>query len=163
MKSQKGFTLIELVIYMGLMAIVIGLFAGILVTIVRIQTQQTSSRQVASELNFVMNTITRDIRDGTTVEPHGNWIAIVTPSSSPDAMIIDISGGRVRKQENSSAPFSALTTDRVVADTLSFTELSSGGIKAVQVVLTLSFNTENPAQEYTQTLQTTAAPLKKAD
>jgi type II secretory pathway component PulJ len=159
---QKGFTLIELVIYMGLMSIVIGLFAGILVTIVRIQTQQTSSRQVSSELNFIMNTITRDIRDAQSLSVTTSTLEITTYEASTTPTIITIENGAVAKKEGANAT-STLSTDRVFADALTFTNLSSGDTQAVQVILTLAFNTENPAQEYSQTLQTTAVPLLKAD
>ncbi|MDO8601679.1 MAG: prepilin-type N-terminal cleavage/methylation domain-containing protein [bacterium] len=162
LKLKAGFTLIELVIYMGLMAIVVGLFAGILITIVRIQTQQTSSRQVASELNFIMNTITRDIRDSQSLSVTTSTLTITTSLASTTPIIITLDAGAVAKKEGTSAT-STLSTSRVVADTLAFTELTNGDSQAVQIILTLSFNTDNPTQEYTQTLQTTAAPLKKAD
>lgn len=162
MRKQRGFTLIELVIYMGLMAIVVGLFAGILVTIVRIQTQQTSSRQVANELNFIMNTITRDIRDSLAISVTSTMLTITTDEASTTPTIITLENGAVAKREGTN-PTSTLSTARVSADALTFTELISGATQAVQVILTLSFNTENPSQEYTQTLQTTAAPLLGAD
>src|SRR5687768_10239551 len=82
MKQQRGFTLIELVIYMGLMSIVVGLFAGILVTIVRIQTQQTSARQVAAELNFVLSTITRDVRDSVSFTVSTSTLTLTTSLAS---------------------------------------------------------------------------------
>lgn len=161
-QPQKGFTLIELVIYMGLMSIVVGLFAGILVTIVRIQTQQVSSRQVASELNFIMNTITRDVRDSQALSITSTTLSITTNLASTTPTIITLDDGAVAKKEGSNAT-STLSTSRVVVDELSFTELSSGGAEAVQIILTLSFNTDSPAQEFTQTLQTTAASILKAD
>lgn len=161
-RDQHGFTLIELVIYMGLLSIVVGLFAGILVTIVRIQTQQTSTRQVISELNFVMNTITRDIKDSASLSVATNTLTIGTSVASTNPIIISIENGAITKKEGSQAT-STLTTDRVVADELTFDELVSGDNQAVQIVLTFSFNTENPAQDYTQTLQTTVAPLLGAD
>lgn len=159
---QKGFTLIELVIYMGLMSIVVGLFAAILVTIVRIQTQQTSSRQVASELNFVLNTISRDVRSSQALSIATSTLTITTSEASTTPTIITIEDGAIAKKEGSNAT-STLTTSRVIADELTFTELANGSSQAVQIILTLSFNTENPTQVYTQTLQTTAASLKKAD
>lgn len=162
LKTQQGFTLIELVIYMGLMSIVVGLFAGILVTIVRIQTQQTSTRQVISELNFVMNTIARDIRDSSSLSVATNTLTIGTSVATTNPTIISIESGAITKKEGSQAT-STLTTNRVVADELTFTELVSGSNQAVQMVLTFSFNTENPAQDYTQTLQTTVAPLLGSD
>lgn len=147
---------------MGLMSIVVGLFAAILVTIVRIQTQQTSSRQVASELNFITNTISRDVRDSQALSITSSTLTITTSDASTTPTIITLENGAVAKKEGSSAT-STLSTDKVIADSLAFTELSNGGTKAVKIVLTLSFNTENPTQAYTQTIQTTAAPLLKAN
>ena len=59
MRKQAGFTLIELMIYTGLTAVIIGLFAGILITATRIQGEQGSSAQVTQELNFLMTSIKR--------------------------------------------------------------------------------------------------------
>ncbi len=163
LKAAQGFTLIELVIYMGLMAIIVGLFAAILVTIVRIQTQETSSRQVATELNFVMNTLTRDIRDSLWIQTYGNWMSMVTPSTTPQEIIVGIERGAIAKQEVPGGPFIPLTSNKVVVDAFSLSTFQSGGDKAIQISLTLSYNTDNPTQEYTQTFQTTASPLKKVD
>ncbi len=162
-RKAAGFTLIELVIYMGLMSIVVGLFASILITVIRIQTQQTSARQVTTEINFLMNTITRDIRDSLDLDVTGtSTLTITTAASSTNPIIIMLEDGAVKKKEGSQAT-STLSTTRVVADQLIFTKLVSGSAQAIQISLTLSFSTDNPAQEFSQTLQTTAAPLKKSD
>lgn len=162
LRTSKGFTLVELVIYVGLTTIVIGLFGGILITVVRIQSQQTSSRQVGEELAFAMNVIKRDIRDSSYISTHDTWMSLITPSSSGE-IIIDTASGIIRKQETAGGDFLPLTTNKVTVSALSLTTLSQGSSKAVKISITMSFNTSNPQQQYTQTLQATAAPLKKTD
>lgn len=161
-KLSAGFTLVELVIYVGLTAIVIGLFGGIMITVVRVQSQQTSSRQVGEELAFVMNVIKRDVRDSTTLTVATTTLTIGNATTT-NPIVIDISSGVVRKSEAGGTAY-ALTTNKVVADSLTFTNLSSGSSQAVRVTLTLSYaSSTNPQRAFTQTLQATAAPLKKTD
>lgn len=159
-KATKGYTLIELLIYVGLSLVVVTLFASVLITITRIQSQQNSSRIVINESNFVISTIKRSIQDATWLESHGNWMALTTPSSSPEAIIFDVSGGVVRMQPNSTSPFQSLTTSAVVTDSLSFTDYISGSNRIVKISLTLSRNTTNPQQAATQTVETYVHPTR---
>lgn len=156
---KSGYSLVELLIYLGITTVVMGIFAAILVIVTRIQSQQTGSNQVASELNFVMGTVKRLIRNSTSLTVASSTLTIGTNSSSTDPTIITLSGGQVTEQDDGSAA-TALTTDKIIANQLSFVNFTNASSQVVQVVLKFSFNTTNPQQADTQTLESSAIPLR---
>lgn len=66
-KNKKGFTLVELLIYIAIFVIVIGLLTSILVIIFRIQNKESSSTEVTSQLNFVMQKIQGLVRESSAI------------------------------------------------------------------------------------------------
>lgn len=162
LRTSRGFTLVELLIYCGLTLIVVGLFGGIIITITRIQSQQTAVRQVAAEADFAMNVIKNDIRNSSFAETHDTWMSLITPSSSGE-ITIDSAAGTIREQMVSGGAFLPLTTNKVFVNALNFTTYASGSNKAIKIKFTISYNTTNPQQSATQTLETTVAPLKKTN
>ncbi len=160
LRTKKGFTLIELLIYCGLTLIVVGLFGSIIVTITRIQSQQTAVREITTQADFVINTIKRLIRDSNGLSVTTNQLTVGTDSSSTNPTAVANLNGVIYLQEDGS-PAQPLTTSRVVANELTFTDLYSGASEVVNIKLTLSFNTNNPQQAASQTLEAAAAPLRK--
>src|SRR3989344_6942280 len=72
MKNHRAFTLIEILIYTGLTAIVGTLFGGILVGITKIQTRQNVLTDVNQELRFSLQYIQQLIRASSVVDiPQG--------------------------------------------------------------------------------------------
>ena len=67
MKS-RGFTLIEILIYVGILGIVSVLFISILATSVRIQSHEIALGEVGNQANFVLQTIQRLVRESSAVE-----------------------------------------------------------------------------------------------
>lgn len=66
--TKKGFTLVELLLYVAILTIVSGLFAGILATTTRVQVQESAASEVASQANFVLQTIQRLIQSSSNIE-----------------------------------------------------------------------------------------------
>ncbi|MBI2013274.1 MAG: type II secretion system protein [Candidatus Colwellbacteria bacterium] len=68
LKAVPGFTLIETLIYMGILAIVGTFLVTILTVTLRVQTTQVSKNEVNSQTNLVMTTVQRFIRDSSLIE-----------------------------------------------------------------------------------------------
>ncbi len=165
--NNAGFTLVELLIYTGITAIVIGLFAGILITVTRIQGQQNSSADVTQQLNFLMSTIKRHVHSSVEYSIDGDTNAltlIIDPGTAPATQkVISFDNEGKRILIASSSP-SGTTEDQLSSagigvDQLLFTELSQGSSTAIQIVITASASTTNPTQVLSRTLQSTAAVL----
>lgn len=158
--GKNGFTLVELLIYTALTIVVVGLFGGILITIVRIQGTQTGTRQVTQEADFILNTIKRHIRSADSASASSSTLTLTTSSSSTNPTVISLSGGAVLLQEGSQES-AALSTDKVVVEELVFSEKFSGSDKTIDIRLKISNNTDNPQNAAAQTIETSSAPLKR--
>lgn len=69
--NKKGFTLIELMVYMAILGIVSGLFISILGTSTRLQLHEVASNEVSNQMNFVLQTIQRLVRESSNIETIG--------------------------------------------------------------------------------------------
>ena len=67
MTKNGGFSLVELLLYVAILAIVAGLFIGILITTTRIQVNESVNNEIANQLNFVMQTIQRLVRESSAI------------------------------------------------------------------------------------------------
>ncbi|MDP1688979.1 MAG: tail fiber domain-containing protein [bacterium] len=153
-KINNGFTLLEAILYTGIVVIVAGLAVGTLLTTLRIQNESTSAREVSEQARFILERISRDVRDSSIID-----ISTSTPSpklvlrfasSSRDYVVYYASGTNMYMDTGSStlygigtASTSLLTTDKVsvVSSTVSFIRIFNPPSKdAVQVSFTLYYN-----------------------
>src|SRR3989338_8325531 len=65
---RKGTTLLETLIYIGILAVVVGAIIGILYAILNIQSRGTGSRVVSEEGRFVLQRIQREVRDSSLID-----------------------------------------------------------------------------------------------
>ena len=165
---KRGFTLIELLIYVGIFSLAAGLFTGILVVVLRIQGQQTSAVEVGTQLNFVMQTLQRLVRESTAINSpasggSANALSVNRPGASPT--IAALSEGKITVNEGG-AGAKDLTTSKVNVSELIFTHYTTPSNhpsfppeETIQIKITMNFNTNNPTQAVTIILQSSASPL----
>lgn len=163
-RSHSGFTLVELIIYVALTALVAGLFAGILVTTTRLQSKQGSSAALVQEMGFLTSTLQRYVRsasdfsinedgdltvviDATTVPPTTKTISLVEPGMVALSETDPING----------TVASILSSSEIHIDELVFTERSQGASKSVTMRISASASTTNPQQAASHTIESTAA------
>ncbi|PIR86982.1 MAG: hypothetical protein COU11_03125 [Candidatus Harrisonbacteria bacterium CG10_big_fil_rev_8_21_14_0_10_49_15] len=159
LKSQQGFTLIELLIYTALTAIIVGMFGAILITVTRVQGDQSGSTKVTRELNFLVGALRQRINDAEIINSGGVDSLIYEPASFPGtSTTIALDGSVITVAENgeSAAP---LSTDQIRVDYLEFDLLTDEDSTVVQITLTVSNNTNNPDEAASKTIQTSVAPF----
>jgi type II secretory pathway pseudopilin PulG len=160
--SRAGFTLIELLIYSALTAIVVGIFVGILLLITNINSRQTSSSQLTTEVGFLMSNMRRlvhqatsfSIPDSQTLELTMNTVPVTTNTivfnevTKTIELIEDGPGG---------AHTSTLSAESIQIDDLTFTNRSNGLSKSVSISLTATVFPDNAVRTLSKTIETTAA------
>ncbi|HDH31224.1 MAG TPA: hypothetical protein ENH26_00395, partial [Candidatus Wolfebacteria bacterium] len=67
-KSQEGFSLIELLMYVAITGVAIAVMAGILTNTLKVQVKESSSVEVSNQLNFVTQTIQRLVRESSLID-----------------------------------------------------------------------------------------------
>lgn len=162
MKSSRGFTLVELMIYAGLTAMVVGLFGAILVTILRVQGEQSSSSQVSSELSFIMTTIKRHIHEAVSIDTFVPNQLTINKNSSVIILTFDPDTHALIISDTSIPSIEQINSGRINIDSATFDRLQDAdnpASLAIRVSITASANTTDPGRQTSRTLQATASPF----
>ncbi len=165
-RSKKGFTLMEVLIAVGIFAITGGMMASILLISAQSNQHNTASSEVTSQLNFVMQTVGRLVRESSNIEIDSNsstsTLKLRMSDPTKDPTILTVSNQAITLQEGTSSA-SLITNDKVVVDSLSFTRQSQyPGHDTVSVDLGMSFNTANPKTKVSRTLNSAIARVSAA-
>lgn len=177
MLKNSGLTLIELLIYVGVFAIVAGLLSSMLIVVTRVQNQQSAGAEVGGQLNFITQVIQRMVRQSSAiiVNNDGNddddalpvgspypYLVLRNESQSADPVKIYLANDKIYMQTAGNAQ-TPLTTDKVVASDLKFTKYTNyPGHDTVSVDLTLAFNTQNPQLAVSRTLRSAIGRVSAA-
>ncbi len=163
---KKGFTLVELLIYVAIFAVTAIFLVAILTTFTRIQLRQSAVNEVNHQVSFVSSVVKQlvqgsslvDMTDGVTT----STLDLRMASSSSDPTLVYSSGTAVYMQQGSSSPV-ALTNSSVNVTNFSVTKYESpGGAAIVQLNLSLAYNNPNPASQFSQSLQVAVARISAA-
>lgn len=164
--SEKAFTLIEILIYTGIFAIISSLLVGMLVIFSRIDATQNATAEVANQANFVLSQIRRltaassafEVRD--VAGQTELWLYLKNYTTNPSK--ISLSGGAMTLSE-AGGPATPLTTSRVVVDSLVFEKFANPpGPDVVSVNMVISYNAGSPAESHSRNFRTAIARVSAA-
>ena len=178
--SRGGFTLIELIIYIGIFSIAAGLLTGVLTTFTRVQLRESATTAVSQEAQFVIQTIQRLVTDASLIElakdSATSTLKLRMPTASLDPTCIQFSNGTVYLMQGndgvnkqacfatSTAQAKTLTSSKVVVNSLTFKKFENPpSTDTVKIDLTISYNSTNPQESaISRTLQTAIAKVSAA-
>jgi type II secretory pathway pseudopilin PulG len=184
--SNKGFTLVELLVYTGIFAVVSGLMIGIMTTTLRVNQRESASAEATSQLNFVLQTIQRLTRESSAIIVNSSSTNFDTDdtigsqqtrlvlrmkdsneadSSARDPIVIYAENNIIKMSEGKGGyqRVSDLTNSRVLADNLKFTKYTQyPGHDTVGVDIQLTYNSQDPGSRATRTLRTAIARVSAA-
>ena len=134
LSSKKGFSLIELLIYVGILAVSAGILTGVLQTVVQTQVEESAQNEVSGQLNFTIQTIQRLVRESSYID--------LTPGSATSTLrlkmqdsddnidpttdyytLVYLQDGMVFVEEEPGTAQS-ITGENVTVDSLSFTKFT---------------------------------------
>lgn len=146
--KQRGFTLLELLLYIGTVAIVLLIIAQLLFTILQSRVKNQTIAEVEQQGLQVMQIITQTIRNADSVgEPavgiSSNELELVMTNPAVNPTIFDLNVGSIRIKE-SAGSFVALTSSRVTASALNFQNLSN----SIKIQFTLTHINPGSRNEY---------------
>lgn len=164
--SSHGFTLIEILIYTGIFAIVSSILIGILVTFTRIDATEQATSEVANQANFILQQVRRLTSGASAFEVKdisGQKELWLYPQAYTTAPTKITKVGSVIMLSENGAVSAPLTTAKVVVDNLVFSKYSNPpGPDVIQVDMTLSYNAATPAEAHTRTFRTAIARVSAA-
>lgn len=152
MKS-RGFTLVELLLYVTIVAIMIISISGLLSLLMQSRVKNQTVAEVEGQGVQIMQIATQTIRNATainspTIGTNGSSLSlnVTTPANSPT--VFDLSGGTLRITEGAN-PATPLTNSQIVVSSLSFQNLSLAGTHGtVRIQFTLSYINASGRNEY---------------
>ncbi|HSX09693.1 MAG TPA: prepilin-type N-terminal cleavage/methylation domain-containing protein [Candidatus Saccharimonadales bacterium] len=160
-KDTKGFTLIELVIYVGILGLLLGVMSSIFSAIVDVQLESTSTSGVNQDGRYLLSKLLYDLKNSSAILVPANP---GTQSSTMQLTINSInytysvnSGGNLQVVNNSTSETNVLNSYDTSVSGLTFTRVGNGGTSDdVRVTYTLtSRTTERAKQHETKTFTTT--------
>jgi hypothetical protein len=168
MNDRSGYTLVELLIFLAISAVVVVAFTGILVVTVQIQGRQSSAATVQQESTALLQQVQYYVQNAALVD-----IPVDTPTSTlvlrmssstqdPTTITLATSTGIVYIQEGSNAP-QPLTSGRVAIANLTFVRHANPPAHdSVEVTFTANATTNNIANAFAQAFRTTVTQVSAA-
>lgn len=152
---QKGFTLLELLLYVSVASILLVGVVSFLIVLQTARVKQTTISEVEQQGQQVMEYITQTIRnaEGVTSPTAGTDDSALTldvVAAASDPTVIALSGGRLQVSEGAAPTTSYLTSDHVTISDLTFSNSAISGTRdSITVSFTLSYLNLAGTQEYT--------------
>lgn len=156
---QKGFTLIELVIYMGILSILMSVLTGLFGAIIDVQLESESRSSVDQDGRYILSRLAHDMRSADAIVIPAN------PGDLPsDTLQITINsvdyiysldfGGNLQVENNLGITL-LNSFDTQVSD-LTFTRIGTGGSNdTVRIDYTITSEIQRPSGPESQSFQTT--------
>ena len=172
--GRQGFTLVELLVYTAIFAIVAGLLTTIFYVVINTQKKTSVSGEVSQQLNLVLVTVQRLVGDASLVEavyegsnPSSTCTTFCTlklrredPAKDPTIISSDATG--IYLQEGSS-PQVTLTTNKVLINHFRLTKQEiPGGHAVVEISTSFAYNTLNPTFAVTKAIESAIARVDAA-
>lgn len=156
---KKGVSLIELIIYIGIVAIVLVVMTELAARLIFAQAQSAKNSEVTQNLNFVVEKLTTDIENAKTVSATQSVLTLTMRDNSQ--IIYTATTNKMTKQKDLLSPV-AITNSKVRVtvspSTPIFQIIANSAVKSVKINLPLSGVANSSDQ---QTAQITVFPRSK--
>jgi type II secretory pathway component PulJ len=165
LRENKGFTLLELLIYIAILSAVTLVIASLFVSMNKGQGQVESRNEVDSNLQFSVEKINRDLKSASLVttpaSPNASSTSLILISGG-QTITYDVSAGRLRRQIDAQDP-QIITSDKVTVAEAIFTRLENTNqilnktVVSVSLNILMNYNSQSPDYQYSERKKTTAA------
>ncbi len=155
--SQKGFTLVELVLYVSICSILLLTISSFLTFLLGARVRSQAITEVNQQGFQVMSLITQTIRNGRSIQvpnigTSSSTLSITTGNALLNPTIFNLSSTTMQIKEGSKIAF-PLTNSRVQISSLTFENISSGSSteKIIRVSYTIDYINQGGRSEYSFT------------
>lgn len=157
-KSSKGFTLIEMLVYIVIFVIIISVIASLFLWLVRSYNKNQAMRETLDNASRIMETMTREIKaassiyNPTSTSTHPGQLSLETtrhlPTGETTSYIDFYLCGTSFCFKKESQAQTVLTSDKVEVSNLVFTEINAETAPTIQIDLTVDYLNPSGRPEY---------------
>ena len=170
MNKLKGFTLIELVIYMGVFSILIGVLSSLFGSIVEVQLESTATSNVNQDGRYLLSKLLYDVKSASASATAAAIVVPANPGDQTSTLQITVNSinytysldanGNLQVVNGSTNQTDVLNSYNTSVSGLTFTRIGNGGSNdTVNVAYTIKSRTkESSGQPDTESFQTTLGP-----
>lgn len=152
-QNKKGFTLIELILYISLTSIVLLSVSAFLIASLQARAKNRTIAEVEQAGEQVIQLITQTIRNSSAINSpaigtSAASLSLNTSVSASNPTVFDLASGVIRITEGSGDP-APLTNSQVTASSLNFQNLSMADTPGIiRVTFILTYNNQSGRLEY---------------
>jgi len=167
LRSRRGFTIFELIIFAAVLSLIVVAFLTILVSVTRVHVRQSAAAEVNQQSQFLLQTIQYHVEQSSIIELDENaatsTLKLRMSASSSDPTYIYLSANVMYLKQTDGGAAQPLTSNKVTVSNLSFTKRAHArAADSVSVNFTIAYNTQNVGEQFSQTLNTAVARVNAA-
>lgn len=163
--NNKGFSLLELLIYVAILAVLVVIIANTFISLSRGSGQSQARSEVDSSIRFATELIKQDLKNATaiTTPTSGGSSASLTLTrviaTVPTTIVYDVVSGVLRRKEGAAAAVN-VTGSNITVGAPTFTRIENTNTVfsttdvSIRVSMAFSYNSTSPSWSYSTTLQT---------
>ena len=158
---NKGFTMVEMLIYIVTLVLVVGTAATILLWMVRANNQVHAKNEVVENVEHALAVMTNQIREAQSVYTPTmttpSQLSLQTrknPPAGETSTYVDffLCGTRLCVKRESQAP-QALTSEKIEIQSIAFTQVKTGSIPSIRILVEASYLTASSSVQATASLR----------
>jgi prepilin-type N-terminal cleavage/methylation domain-containing protein len=167
--QSRGFTLIEIIIYVAIITIVTTTFVNFSTSASEARSKSYAVTEVQSNARIAMNTIVERIRASISVntstsvfgvDPGSISLQMASSSLNPTIISLDADDGIMQMTEGVASPLS-ITSDEVKITKLEFTLLGNSTKRQnIRIEMEVEYNSNDVTFKYTQALRSSISIRK---
>jgi type II secretory pathway pseudopilin PulG len=155
-KKQEGFTLVELVLYIGIISIIFSAIVPLVINIIYNSSKSAVQQEVSENARFISERILYEIRRAKGISSVSANSISLTNFSPDSTTVIDLSGGNVRINDNGTGVTNLNSTNTTVSD-LTFTQAGTN----ISFTMTVLMN--GARQEYQSSISLRSSATERGD
>ena len=136
MKPQSGVTLIEMILYIGIIALMATAMVGLYIEIIRLRARATDIQEVNESVRLAATKIGYEIRRAKSINGIGSSLSLVSGEAGRNPTIFYLNNGRIQMTVGSSIAY--ITSNLVNISTFNLQNLSSGDSSTQDVRYTVT-------------------------
>ena len=158
-KNNKGFTLVEFILYIGIFSIFLLITLEMFSSIFGIQLESEATSTVSSDGKFIIQRFTHDVNNASSISVpalYGTSSASLTLVVNGQNYNYSLDSGNLILENESTGTSDQLNSTESSVSELSFIKLDGGGQDTVQISFTLTSVVKRTGGEEVREFQTSA-------